>query len=129
MYINHKNNIMKKFFLTILASLVVITCMGQHAYMAGKGVAVFYPANYDASASLREVMNDVAEFNQCIYYIGSDNNLKWKRMTPTQEVALRIRKSDYFELNSGSAHSLCQIAKTTELGDNISSPVVGTGNV
>ena len=41
---------MKKFCLSILASLAVITCMGQHAYMAGKGVAVFYPANYDASA-------------------------------------------------------------------------------
>ena len=50
MYINIKINIMKKFFLTALASLAVITCMGQHAYMAGKGVAVFYPANYDASA-------------------------------------------------------------------------------
>ena len=38
---------MKKFFLTILASLVVITCMGQHAYMARNGVAVFYHVGDD----------------------------------------------------------------------------------
>lgn len=41
---------MKKLMLTLLASVFVITCMGQHSYMAGKGIAVFYPANYDASA-------------------------------------------------------------------------------
>ena len=41
---------MKKFLLTLAAACCLLTGKAQHAYLSAPGVAVFYPAQYDASA-------------------------------------------------------------------------------
>jgi len=41
---------MKKIFFLLLAGICTLTGKAQHSYMSAPGVAVFYPAKYDASA-------------------------------------------------------------------------------
>ena len=41
---------MKKLFLVLVAGLVALAGNAQHSYLSAPGVAVFYPAKYDASA-------------------------------------------------------------------------------
>ena len=41
---------MKKLFLVLVAGLMALAGNAQHSYLSAPGVAVFYPANYDASA-------------------------------------------------------------------------------
>ena len=41
---------MKKTLLTLLVGMLAWTGKAQHSYMSAPGVAVFYPAQYDASA-------------------------------------------------------------------------------
>ena len=44
---------MKKLFLVLVAGLMALAGNAQHSYLSAPGVAVFYPANYDASDMLR----------------------------------------------------------------------------
>ena len=41
---------MKKILLVLAFGLLASTGKAQHSYLSAPGVAVFYPANYDASA-------------------------------------------------------------------------------
>ena len=41
---------MKKTLLALLVGMLALTGKAQHSYLSAPGVAVFYPANYDASA-------------------------------------------------------------------------------
>lgn len=41
---------MKKILFLLLAGICTLTGKAQHSYMSAPGVAVFYPAKYDASA-------------------------------------------------------------------------------
>ena len=41
---------MKKILLVLAFGLLALTGKAQHSYLSAPGVAVFYPANYDASA-------------------------------------------------------------------------------
>jgi hypothetical protein len=86
-------------------------------------------ANFEGHESLREALNDIAEITQTIYYSGQNNWLTFKRLSKTASPDLTIEKKDYIELTSGSTHTLSQIVKTTELGNNINSTTSGTGNI
>lgn len=86
-------------------------------------------ANFEGHESLREALNDIAEITQSVYYIDPNNRLTFKRLSKTANPKLIINKNAYIELTSGSTHTLSQINKTTELGNNINSTTSGTGNI
>lgn len=77
-------------------------------------------ANYAGTETLRDVLDDIAEATQTIYYIGSGNKLIFKQLNAV-EPALTIDKANYFTLTSKDAVVLANIGHTTELGDNITS--------
>ncbi len=76
-------------------------------------------ANFSGTETIREVLNDIAEVTQTIYYINYNNQLVFKRLDATGAPAYAIDKSKYFTLTSESAKRLAAIVSATELGDNV----------
>lgn len=76
-------------------------------------------ANYSGEESLREVLDDIAEAIQAIYYINYANRLVIKRLDKTSSPLFTITKDKYFSLSSGANRVLTGICHTTELGDNV----------
>ena len=89
-----------------------------------------YPegANYEGTETLREVLDDIAEATQSIYYLNRFNYLIYKRMNVNGEAALTLTKEDYITLSSKTNRRLSAITSATELGDNVgaSLEVAGT---
>ena len=56
---------MKKTLLALTIGLLALAGKAQHSYLSAPGVAVFYPANYDASAHAPSPI-----FEQELYPIG-----------------------------------------------------------
>ena len=81
--------------------------------------------NYDGTETLREVLDDIAEVIQAIYFCDG-SSLYMKELRPTDKVALTVSKNHYFELTTEEAHVLTGIAHVTELGDNVQA---GNGTV
>lgn len=80
-----------------------------------------YPggANFEGTDTLRDVLDDIAEATQTIYYVNSDNNLIFKRLNKNGEAVLTITRADYFTLSSKTNFILSDICRATELGDNV----------
>lgn len=83
--------------------------------------------NFSRDELLRTVLDYIAEVTQTIYYIGNNNNLVFKRLKVQGNAILTIDKSNYFTLKSKDALTLIGICHTTELGDNNSAILNGTG--
>ena len=92
----------------------------EYDYVFGEG------GNYEGTENLREVLDDVAEVANCIYYLDADNVLTFKRLLNDAE-AYHISKSDYFELDSKTNRRLVAICHATELGDNVIAQTEQTG--
>jgi hypothetical protein len=75
-------------------------------------------ANVDGTETLREILDDIAEATQTIYYMDYDNYLVFKRLDQDDPV-YTIDKSQYFILKSEPAKALTAIVSATELGDNV----------
>lgn len=76
-------------------------------------------ANFEGTETLREVLDDIAEVTQTIYYTDVNNNLVFKRLDMTNDPVITIRKADYFTLESKTNCILSDICSATELGDNV----------
>lgn len=75
--------------------------------------------NFEGTETLREVLDDIAEATQTIYYINSQWELTFKRLDKSGEAVLNIDKSKYFTLSTKSARYLETITITNELGDGV----------
>lgn len=73
--------------------------------------------NVEGTESLREILNDIAEATQTIYYVDSSNNLTFKRLGGNP--VYTIDKSQYFTLKSEPTKTLAALVSATELGDNV----------
>jgi hypothetical protein len=80
-----------------------------------------YPegANLDGGESLKDVLDDIAEATQTIYYIDDVKRLIFKRLDKDGAAVLTIGKSDYIDLDSKTNRRLVAIYHTTQLGDNV----------
>lgn len=76
-------------------------------------------ANLEGTETVRELLDDIAEATQTIYYIDYNNSLVFKKLLSTTSVEKKITKDDYFTLNSGDNRRLTTIYRTTELGDDV----------
>lgn len=81
-------------------------------------------ANLDGTETIREILNNIAEVTQTIYYINHNWQLAFKRLDKDAEADLTIDKSQYFTLDSRTNRRLAYIYHVTDLGDNL---VVSTG--
>lgn len=76
-------------------------------------------ANWNGTETLRDVLDDIAEATQTIYYISPNNKLIFKRLNINGYSVLTIKKSEYFTLDSKTNRTLANICSATELGDNV----------
>ena len=90
-----------------------------------------YPegANLEGSENLREVIDDIAEATQSIYYIDRDNCLTFKRLKRDEDADLTIGKADYIKLDSKTNRRLAAICHATELGDNVEASLTIQGTI
>lgn len=84
-------------------------------------------ANFEGTETSREVLDDIAEATQTIYFINGEDKLVFKRLT-TAAADKTIGKADYFSLDSKESRRLQTICSATELGDNYSSSISTLGS-
>ena len=75
--------------------------------------------NVEGTETLREILDNIAEVTQTIYFIDKDWELHFKRLDKDGEAALIIDKSQYFSLDNKENRRLVAVAHATELGDNL----------
>ena len=105
---------------------IVKACVSKYGYryinIDTEEVKASYPegANYEGTETLREVLDDIAEALQCIYFINYNHQLTFKRLNKDSEPDLTITKDMYITLDSKTNKTLTSICSATELGDNVS---------
>ena len=75
-------------------------------------------ANLEPTTTLRETVNDLAEFTQTIFYIDNDDYLVFRRLAKDAEPDFTITREDYYNLNSSPNRRLCNLVITNDLNDN-----------
>lgn len=88
-------------------------------------------ANLEGSETIRDILDDIAEATQTIYYVdivSGYQTIKFKRLDKDGEAVLTITKNDYFSLDSRNGKRLGAICHTTELGDNIEAKLAVSGS-
>lgn len=76
-------------------------------------------ANFEGTESLRDALTAVAEATQSIYYINSNWELTFRRLTAGAGAAFSITRDKYFTLESKTNRRLTAVCHATELGDNV----------
>ena len=87
------------------------------SYWDGVIVCAGY-GNFEETNNLKEVLDDIAEALQAIYFVDHENKLHIARLNPEAE-SLKIDKSKQIDLKSGENRRLGVITSATELGNNI----------
>lgn len=103
---------------------IIANFMGVTAYNVYGGDFVYEGgANLDSNTTLREVLDDVAEATQTMYYLSAYEELLFTRLVANPEEETywgeTIDKSQYFKLDSKTNRRLTSIISATELGDNV----------
>ena len=84
-------------------------------------------ANFGGTESIREVLADIAEATQTIYYCGGNKELIFRRLDIDGAAVYQIDKSRYFTLDSRTSRRLNKLCRATSLGDNVSVELAITG--
>lgn len=84
-------------------------------------------ANFEGTEGLRDVLDDLAEATQTIYYINSEWALTFKRLDRDGAAVLTISKEKYITLNSKTNRRLTAVCHATELGDNVTAAMDQSG--
>lgn len=74
--------------------------------------------NANGSETLREILDDIAEATQTIYYLNYNNAIVFKELRSDMMPNYTVGKSQYFTLKSEPARRLAAIVSMNELGDN-----------
>lgn len=92
---------------------------------------IFYEegANYEGSELLRDVLDDIAEATQTIYFMDWQNQLVFKRLDKDNAAQLTIGKEKYFDLDSKTNRRLSGVCHVTELGDNVLAQSAQSGTI
>lgn len=92
---------------------------------------IFYEegANYEGSELLRDVLDDIAEATQTIYFMDWQNQLVFKRLDKDNAAQLIIGKEKYFDLDSKTNRRLSGVCHVTELGDNVLAQSAQSGTI
>lgn len=104
-------------------ALAIAECLGFGTLINiinASGFDAAHTGNYEGTETLREVLDDIAEATQTIYYVCCYGRLTFKRPDKIGDPVLTISKADYFTLKSNTSVTLSKIVKATELGDNLS---------
>ena len=76
--------------------------------------------NYEGTETIRDCLTDIAEATQTIFYINSQDELVFKRLSKSAGPVFTISKAHYITSSSKTNRRLGKIVHTTALGDNLS---------
>lgn len=76
-------------------------------------------ANLEGTESVRELLNDIAEATQTIYYINNNEELVFKRLDKYGAALATITNDNSTSIIVGETKTLTGITHATELGDNV----------
>lgn len=82
--------------------------------------------NFEGTEKLRDVLDDVAEVLNCVYYFDVNNVLTFKRLTNSNETHI-IDKAQYITLKASTNRRLTKLCRATELGNNVDISTGETG--
>lgn len=85
-------------------------------------------ANFEGTESIRQALNAVAEATQTIYYVNSNWELTFKRLSVDAPSVFTIDKAKYITLDSKTNRRLSTITHATELGDNVTASIDESGS-
>ena len=80
--------------------------------------------NFEGTETIREVLNDIAEVTQTVFYIDRDWNVIFRELDRNGQADLTIPKDKYFTLKADAPTTIAGIAHVTELGDNVEAVVL-----
>ena len=89
---------------------------------------VYNVANFSGEETIRDVLDDIAEATQTIYYVDNDWNLVFRRLDINGEPEMTIDKFHYYTLKSGDNKRLGRVCHVTELGDNVEASLAVSGS-
>lgn len=104
----------------------IATLLGISLYTTDSSFEETFTGNYEGTESLRDVLNHIAEVTQTIYFINSNNQLRFRRLEPTS-VKDYYRK-DYYEFEIETPKIIKGICNVTELESLISEDTSITTN-
>lgn len=84
--------------------------------------------NYEGTETLQEVLNDIAEATQTIYFINNSGTLYFKKLDVDGEPVATIDKNMYITLDSSTNRRLSRVISATELGDNLEAATTVSGS-
>lgn len=76
-------------------------------------------ANLEGTETIRDVLDDIAEATQTVYFLNGNEFLVFKKLSNTTKEAITLTKDNYFTLKSGDNRRLSTIYSTTELGNDV----------
>lgn len=79
--------------------------------------ARFENVNYEGTETIREVLDDIAEVTQTIYFMHKWGHLRFVALEANGYFT-SINKRDYYELNTLTPRTITGVASATELGEN-----------
>ncbi len=82
--------------------------------------------NWDGTETIREVLDDIAEATQTIYFIENET-LYFTRLSSKSASVYEISKERYFDLDVNSNRRIAAITSTNELGDAVTASTGLTG--
>lgn len=80
---------------------------------------VAFEGNFSGKETFREVLDDIAEITQTVYFITNRNEIKFVFMDYEAPPVYTIQPSQYFSLSYKDPLILVGLCATTDLGDNI----------
>ena len=83
--------------------------------------------NINGTEKIRDILTNIAEVTQTIYYINYENVLVFKRLDMAGDPVLTISRDMYSVLKTSENRRLSAICHTTELGNNIEKSLDITG--
>ena len=76
-------------------------------------------ANLDGTESFREVLDDIAEITQTIYFVDYYGRLSFIRPSVTDSPVFTITRDMYYKLEESTNRRLSGICSATDLGENV----------
>ena len=83
--------------------------------------------NLEGSETIRDILDDIAEATQTIYYVKEGRVVYFRRLDRDGEPVYTIDKSKYFTLDSKTNRRLGKLVSATSLGDNLAVETDATG--
>lgn len=78
----------------------------------------FETVNYEGTENLRDVLDDIAEATQTIYYMTISNTVRFIDLAANVTNVYPITKDNYYELNLLTPRTITGVGSTSELGEN-----------